>query len=126
MGASRSSAECYIRFYEKGIEMEQKGFSGYPPDLVRLELEFKPRKEKRQNITSLEADYLLSICRNPLELFSTFSDLGIVGVRINGKRENNYRDSLLHMIAQYTNQIKEWKEQEGINSLLHLIKEASE
>lgn len=125
MGASRSASECYLRFYEKGIEMAQKGFDGYPPDLVRLELEFKPRKEKRQNITSLEADYLLSISRNPLELFSTFADLGIEGLRINGKKESSYRESIEHMLNQYSNQIKEWGEKEGINSLLQKIVDIS-
>lgn len=126
LGANRSSAECYLRFYEKGIEMTSKGFMGYPPDLVRLEVEFKPRKEKRQHITSLEADYLLSIVRNPLELFSTFADLGIKGLRINGKKESSYKESVLHMLSQYRNQIKEWGEEEGINSLLKLIKDISE
>lgn len=127
MGASRSASECYLRFYEKGIEMTSKGFSGYPANLVRLELEFKPRKEKRQNITSLEADYLLSISRNPLELFSTFSDLGIKGLRINGKKESSYRESIEHMVTQYANSIKAWHENEpdGLKSLFKMIIDAS-
>lgn len=123
MGASRANSESYMRFYEKGIEMAQKGFEGFPSDLVRLELEYKPHKHKRQHITSLQADYILSIALNPLQLFSSFVDLGIAGVRINGKKENSYRESIMHMLSQYNNQIKEWENEEGINSLLKLIKE---
>lgn len=121
IGASRSGSENYIRFYEKGIEMSEKGFDGYPPDLVRLELEFKPEKHKREKITNLQADYILSFAISPLELFSTFADLGIVGVRVNGKKEKSYKESIQHMLNQYSNQIKEWGEKEGINSLLQRI-----
>jgi len=122
IGKSRSSSESYIRFYEKGIEMTQKGFDGYPPDLVRLELEYKPRKEKRQHIEKLEASYLLSFATNPLELFTAFVDLGISGVRIQGTKNKDYRSSALHMVSQYANIFREWEEQEGINSLLEIIR----
>ena len=125
IGKSRSSSESYIRFYEKGIEMAQKGFDGYPPDLVRLELEYKPRKEKRQHIERLEASYLLSFATNPLELFTSFVDLGISGVRIQGTKNKDYRSSALHMVAQYTNIFREWEEREGISSLLEIIRDVA-
>ena len=121
IGASRSGSENYIRFYEKGIEMTEKGFDGYPPDLVRLELEFKPEKHKREKIINLQADHILSFAISPLELFSSFSDLGIVGVRVNGKKDHNFETSIEHMLSQYSNQIKEWGEVKGINSLLKRI-----
>lgn len=121
IGASRSGSENYIRFYEKGIEMTEKGFTGYPPDLVRLELEFKPEKHKREKIINLQADHILSFAISPLELFSSFSDLGIVGVRVNGKKDHNFETSIEHMLSQYSNQIKEWGEVKGINSLLKRI-----
>lgn len=121
IGASRSGSENYIRFYEKGIEMTEKGFDGYPPDLVRLELEFKPEKHKREKIINLQADHILSFAISPLELFSSFSDLGIVGVRINGKKDHSFETSIEHMLSQYSNQIKEWGNQKGINSLLQRI-----
>lgn len=121
IGASRSGSENYIRFYEKGIEMTEKGFTGYPPDLVRLELEFKPEKHKREKIINLQADHILSFAISPLELFSSFSDLGIVGVRVNGKKDHNFETSIEHMLSQYSNQIKEWGDVKGINSLLKRI-----
>lgn len=125
VGASRSGCESYIRFYEKGIEMTQKGFDGYPPDLVRLELEFKPDKHKREKIINLQADHILSFAINPLELFSSFSDLGIVGVRVNGKKDHSFESSIEHMLTQYSNQIKKWGEVKGINSLLQRIVDIS-
>lgn len=125
IGKSRSSSESYIRFYEKGIEMTQKGFSGYPSNLVRLELEYKPRKEKRQHIEKLEASYLLSFANNPLELFTSFTDLGIKGLRIQGTNNKDYRTSALHMVSQYANVFREWEEKEGINSLLEIIRNVS-
>lgn len=127
IGASRSNCESFMRFYEKGIEMTSKGFNGYPANLVRLELEFKPYKHKREQITSLNADHILSFAVSPLELFNTFLDLGITPVRVSGKKDPDYRRAVEHMVTQYANSIKAWHENEpdGLKSLFKMIIDAS-
>lgn len=124
IGKDRSSCESYIRFYEKGIEMTSKGYEGYPTNLQRLEVEYKPKKYKRQHIKSLDARDILSTALNPLELFRMFSDQGIEGVRISGKKETNYKKSVRHMITQYLASIKEWEENDGLISLYEEIEYA--
>lgn len=126
IGANRKECESLIRLYEKGLEMKQQGVVGVPEELIRLELEFKPKKHKRQHIKSLDARDILSFAINPLELFNTFHDLGIEGVRVNGKKEHGYKQSVRHMMTQYLSQIKEWKDQEGLVSLFEEIEYAIE
>lgn len=126
IGKSRKECESYIRFYEKYIEMAQKGFDGFPDNLQRLELEYKPKKHKRQHIKSLDAKDILSTALYPLELFNMFREIGVEPVRISGKKESNYKLSVRHMMTQYLSQIKEWKEQEGLVSLFEEIEYAIE
>ena len=121
IGANRSN-EIYIRFYEKGKEMLAKGFTDVPDGLCRLEVEIKPRKEKRQQLDSLDASYLLSTVRNPLELFNSFADLGIDSLSINAKRDSSYIIGLNHMLAQYNRTLREYVDNHGLASLIKRIK----
>lgn len=124
IGKSRKESESYIRLYEKGIEMAQKGFKDVPPDLVRLELEYKPKKHKRQHITSLVARDILSTALNPLELFENFLDEGIEPVKISARKEKSYKTTVRHMITQYLSAMNEFKENEGMIGLIEEIEYA--
>lgn len=124
IGKSRKESESYIRLYEKSIEMRQKGFIDYPDGIVRLELEYKPKKHKRQHITSLDARNILSTALNPLELFEDFLDEGIEPTRISAKKVKDYKVSFRHMISQYLNVLTEYKDNEGMVSMVEEIENA--
>ena len=124
IGASRKECESYIRFYEKSIELRQQGYKDVPDNIQRLELEYKPKKPKRQHITSLVAEDILSTALNPLELFQSFHDLGLEPYRISSKKDRDYKRSVRYMLSQYLAYIKEWDDEEGLGSLFDEIQYA--
>lgn len=107
IGKSRSGSESYIRLYEKGIEMRGRGF-GAPLDLIRLEVEYKPKKYKRDSIKSLDAADLLATASYPLALFQNFMPLGIDANRITTPPKKSFEDSLEHMITQYGSVLEQY------------------
>lgn len=112
IGKTRSGSESYIRLYEKGIELRSRGY-GAPIDLVRLELEYKPKKYKRDEIKSLDAADLLATAVYPLALFKQFMPLGIDANKITTPPLKTFEESIAHMITQYANPIAEYIEHFG-------------
>lgn len=112
IGKTRGGSESYIRLYEKGIQLRSKGY-GAPVDLVRLELEYKPKKYKRAEIKSLDAADLLATAIYPLELFEQFMPLGINAQKITTPPQKTFEESINHMITQYANSLSEYIEVYG-------------
>lgn len=99
MGSRKS--ESYCRLYEKGIEMSQKGFNGVPCNLLRLELEFKPIKEKRELIQDFDLVHLLSKSKVGTDLFNKLFSLGIKPTKTNYTVKDDIWESLSHVAIQY-------------------------
>lgn len=112
IGKSRSGSESYLRLYEKGIELLQRGYNA-PRDLVRLELEYKPKKYKRDAIKSLDAADLLSTAVYPLVLFNEFMPLGVDANKITTPPKKSFEESIEHMITQYGNPLSQYLECHG-------------
>lgn len=115
---SRSS-ESFVRLYEKGIEMQQKGYEGVPSDLLRCELELKPIKEKRDLVQDFDLIHMLSLSKVGTDLFNHLFELGIAP----SKHDYTIRDdiwiALSHVAVQYRRHFKQaiaekgWEEIQG-------------
>lgn len=116
---SRTS-ESYARLYEKGIEMQQKGYEGVPDNLLRCELELKPIKEKRELVQDFDLIHMLSLSKVGTDLFNHLFELGIVP----SKHDYTIRDdiwiALSHVAVQYRRHFQQaiaekgWEEIQGI------------
>lgn len=115
---SRSS-ESFLRLYEKGIEMQQKGYEGVPDNLLRCELELKLNKEKRELVQDFDLIHMLSLSKVGTDLFNHLFELGIAP----SKHDYTIRDdiwiALSHVAVQYRRHFKQaiaekgWEEIQG-------------
>jgi len=103
---SRSSETC-VRLYEKGIEMAQKGFSDTDPNHQRLELEFKPIKEKRELIQDFDLVHMLSLSKVGTDLFNHMFEMGITPIKHNYTMPDDIWISLSHVAVQYRRHFKQ-------------------
>ena len=100
---SRSS-ESFMRLYEKGKELQLKGY-GAPDDLLRLELEFKPQKLKRKMITDFDLMDILTSSPVAADLFTLVFKQPIKSGKFDYTRDDDSFKTLDHMINQYEHYI---------------------
>lgn len=109
---SRSS-ETFLRLYEKGIEMAQKGFKDTDPHHQRLELEFKPIKEKRELMQDFDLTHLLSQSKVGTDLFNHLFAMGIVPIKHDYTIPDDIWISLSHVAVQYRRHFRQAEKDKG-------------
>lgn len=117
---SRKS-ESYIRLYEKGKERACRGIEGVPPDLLRLELEFKPTKLKREIVNDFDPVHILSLSKIGTDIFNLITDFGIEPLKIDYTREDDTFVTLSHAVTQYKRYFREAIELLGAEGLVDFM-----
>lgn len=119
---SRKSESC-MRLYEKGIEMAQKGFKDVPPDLIRLELEYKPIKEKRELMQDFDLVHLLSHSKVGCDLFNHLFAMGITPIKRDYTIPNDIWIALSHVAIQYRRHFKQAISEHGWEAIHDMMED---
>lgn len=119
MGSRKS--ESYIRLYEKGKERICKGLEGVPPDLLRLELEFKPTKIKREIVNDFDPAHMLSLSKIGTDVFNLVFNLGIEPLKIDYTRSADTFVTLSHAVIQYKKYFQEAIDLLGADGLIDFM-----
>jgi hypothetical protein len=104
---SRQS-QCFVRIYQKGLQLaELQGLSGDDiPDelrnLVRIELEFKPQKDKAKKIASVaSATEVWGLSQWTADFAKEALSIEAERVNVSDRRESDHQRALRFMAQQY-------------------------
>lgn len=103
---SRTS-ESMARLYEKTLELRQKGYVNVPDNLLRLELEYKPIKQKRELLQDFDLVQLLSQSKVGTDLFNHVFELGLTPSKHDYTIQDDIWIALSHVAVQYRRHFKQ-------------------
>lgn len=111
----KRTSETFFRIYEKSVQMKASFIYN------RVEVELKPRPIKRDGITKLCPEFILSCFRNPTELFNHFLCDKILPIQVNRNLEKTDFEVIHHCFETYQNRFRDFIHEHGRRAFFDLL-----
>ncbi len=110
---SRSSEACF-RIYEKGKErLAKNDIEHADPRWVRCELELKPKKERRRQLSTVSIEGMWGWSAWTQEVYELLTGCGVERIEVDTNSFSSLDRALAYLVRQYGNSLERFKDREG-------------